>query len=211
VANSARNIVMLLCKIINNYTSLQTSCRFFAKQKWIKSKKNRRFHSTQRLEEAYKKIKAKCQSKKLPKDVNPKAVFACNELDLKEVKVYGFDYDYTLACYKPSMDYILYNLGRQTLIEQYKYPAEIAQLEYKPGFAVRGLHYDIEKGVLLKLDSFLQIQFGSVYKGLTPLSTEEVLKHYKNRIIPIAYVEGHTKNASVRWLLFSSSKYNNLL
>jgi hypothetical protein len=93
----------------------------------------------------------------------------------------------------------------------FQYPAEIAQLEYKPGFAVRGLHYDIEKGVLLKLDSFLQIQFGSVYKGLTPLSTEEVLKHYKNRIIPIAYVEGHTKNASVRWLLFSSNKYNNLL
>lgn len=56
----------------------------------------------------------------MPKDVNPKAVFACNELDLKEVNVYGFDYDYTLACYKPSMDYLLYNLGRQTLIEQYK-------------------------------------------------------------------------------------------
>lgn len=59
-------------------------------------------------------------AKKLPKDVNPAAVFACNELDLKEVNVYGFDYDYTLACYKPSMDYLLYNLGRATLIEQHK-------------------------------------------------------------------------------------------
>lgn len=47
-------------------------------------------------------------------------MFACNELDLKEVKVYGFDYDYTLACYKPSLDFLLYNLGRETLIEQYK-------------------------------------------------------------------------------------------
>lgn len=52
--------------------------------------------------------------------MNVQAVFACNELDLKEVNVYGFDYDYTLACYKPSMDYLLYNLARQTLIEQYK-------------------------------------------------------------------------------------------
>lgn len=59
-------------------------------------------------------------AKKLPLDVNPRAVFACNELDLKEVKVYGFDYDYTLACYKPSMDFLLYNLGRDILIEQYK-------------------------------------------------------------------------------------------
>ncbi|CAH0561960.1 unnamed protein product [Brassicogethes aeneus] len=156
-----------------------------------------KFHSTNGLEEAYKAVKHKCHSKKLPKDVNPKAVFACNELDLKEVKVYGFDYDYTLACYKPSMDYLLYNLGRQTLIEQFKYPEEIGKLEYKPRFAVRGLHYDIEKGVLLKLDSFLQIQFGSVYRGLTPLSNEQVLRLYKNRIIPIAYVEGHTKNASL--------------
>ncbi|XP_076262065.1 5' nucleotidase C isoform X1 [Rhynchophorus ferrugineus] len=156
-----------------------------------------RHHSTRRLEEAYKLTKTKCQSKKLPRDVNPKAVFACNELDLKEVKVYGFDYDYTLACYKPSLEHLLYNLGRQTLIEQYKYPAEISKLEYKPNFAVRGLHYDIEKGVLLKLDSFLQIQFGTVYRGLTPLSNEEVLNLYKNRIIPIAYVEGHTKNAQL--------------
>lgn len=59
-------------------------------------------------------------AKKLPKDVNPEAVFACNELDLKEVNVYGFDYDYTLACYKPSMDYLLYNLGRSKLIEHHK-------------------------------------------------------------------------------------------
>lgn len=59
-------------------------------------------------------------AKKLPPDVNANGVFACNELDLKEVKVYGFDYDYTLACYKPSMDYLLYNLGRDMLIKKYK-------------------------------------------------------------------------------------------
>lgn len=52
--------------------------------------------------------------------MNPKGVFACNELDLKEVQVYGFDYDYTLACYKPSMDYLLYSLGRDMLIQKYK-------------------------------------------------------------------------------------------
>jgi hypothetical protein len=34
-------------------------------------------------------------AKKLPKDVNIKGVFAANELDLEEVSIYGFDYDYT--------------------------------------------------------------------------------------------------------------------
>lgn len=74
-----------------------------------------------------------------------------------------------------------------------QYPSAIKDLEYKPGFAVRGLHYDIEKGLLLKLDSFLQIQFGSVYRGLTRVPDTEVLRLYKNRIIPIAYVEGSSR------------------
>lgn len=47
-------------------------------------------------------------------------MFACNELDLEEVNVYGFDYDYTLADYKESLDYLLYNLGRDTLVQKYK-------------------------------------------------------------------------------------------
>lgn len=49
-----------------------------------------------------------------------KGVFACNQLDLSEIEVYGFDYDYTLACYKPAMGYILYNLGRDMLVNKYK-------------------------------------------------------------------------------------------
>lgn len=50
-----------------------------------------------------------------------------------------------------------------------QYPEGITDLEYKENFAVRGLYYDIEKGLLLKLDSFLQIQFDTVYHGLNPV------------------------------------------
>ncbi|XP_067636540.1 5'-nucleotidase domain-containing protein 3 [Eurosta solidaginis] len=142
----------------------------------------------------YNMMKEKFKSKKLPKDVNPCGVFANNELDLDEVDVYGFDYDYTLACYKPCLHDLLYNLGRDRLIKSFKYPESISKLEYIPGFAVRGLHYDIEKGLLLKLDSFLQIQLDSVYRGLTKIPDAEVIKLYKNRILPIAYVEGQSKN-----------------
>lgn len=85
------------------------------------------------------------------------------------------------------------NSKKCLLIDQ-QYPAAIAELEYIPGFAVRGLHYDIEKGLLLKLDSFLQVQFGSVYRGRTKVPDHEVLKLYKNRILPIAYVEGQIRN-----------------
>lgn len=67
-------------------------------------------------------------------------------------------------------------------------------MNYSSGFAIRGLHYDIEKGLLLKLDSFLQIQLGSVYRGLTRVPDTEVLRLYKNRVVPLAYVEGSSKN-----------------
>ncbi len=61
--------------------------------------------------------------KKLPPDVEVDGVFTTNELDLREVKVYGFDYDYTLACYKESVDHLIYNLGRDTLVHKLKYTA----------------------------------------------------------------------------------------
>lgn len=59
-------------------------------------------------------------AKKLPKDVNALGVFACNELNLDEVEIYGFDYDYTLAEYKPSLDALIYDLSLERLINHYK-------------------------------------------------------------------------------------------
>jgi hypothetical protein len=53
-------------------------------------------------------------------DVDPRGIFANNELDLSEIEVYGFDYDYTLAVYKESLDYLIYDLGRNVLVEKYK-------------------------------------------------------------------------------------------
>ncbi|TMW45805.1 hypothetical protein DOY81_009115 [Sarcophaga bullata] len=160
----------------------------------LRSKSKKKPTKAEDFELLYTLTKEKFLSKKLPKDVNARGVFACNELDLSEVDVYGFDYDYTLACYKPCLHDLLYNLGRDMLIQKLKYPEPISKLEYIPGFAVRGLHYDIEKGLLLKLDSFLQIQLGSVYRGRTKVPDHKVLKLYKNRILPIAYVEGTSKN-----------------
>ena len=66
----------------------------------------------------------------------------------------------------------------------FQYPKGIGELEYKPGFAIRGLHYDIKEGILMKIDLFHQIQFESVYRGLTPLAREEVENIYGGSYIP---------------------------
>jgi len=52
--------------------------------------------------------------------VDPYAVFASNRLNLRDIQVYGFDYDYTLANYKPELEHLIYNLGRDVLINVYK-------------------------------------------------------------------------------------------
>jgi hypothetical protein len=69
-------------------------------------------------------------------------------------------------------------------------------LNYQPGFAVRGLHFDIWRGLLLKVDSFHQIQLGCVYKELTALSDEEVLSLIGQYYISADYLESYVDNGS---------------
>lgn len=69
----------------------------------------------------------------------------------------------------------------------------IRDLEYEPSASIRGLHYDIEKGLLLKIDSINQIQFGTVYRGREKLENDEVLQIYKRRRLPQDYVDAHLK------------------
>uniref|UniRef100_A0A8D3BS42 5'-nucleotidase domain-containing protein 2-like n=1 Tax=Scophthalmus maximus TaxID=52904 RepID=A0A8D3BS42_SCOMX len=96
--------------------------------------------------------------------LNSSTVYANNEVSLSEVDIYGFDYDYTLALYSNALNTMIYNTARSFLIEHFKYPEGIRKYDYIPNFAVRGLHYDIQKGLLMKIDAFHYIQPGTVYR-----------------------------------------------
>ena len=54
------------------------------------------------------------------KVVDEKAVFANNELSLRDVCVYGFDYDYTLAHYTEELNNVIYQMSLNRLIDDYK-------------------------------------------------------------------------------------------
>ncbi|XP_014673555.1 PREDICTED: 5'-nucleotidase domain-containing protein 3-like [Priapulus caudatus] len=118
-------------------------------------------------------------------DIDPKAVFCNNELSLRDIEVYGFDYDYTLAIYGQSLLFLVYRLATHVLIDKYKYPNEISKLTYDPSFAVRGLHYDVHKGLLMKLDAFHKVQMGTVYHGHCRVPDNEVNRLYEGLHIPI--------------------------
>ncbi|KAG0721009.1 5'-nucleotidase domain-containing protein 2 [Chionoecetes opilio] len=153
----------------------------------------KREYSVDYLHKCYEDHKKLWESKKMPENVNLRSVFGNNELDLRDIDVYGFDYDYTLAHYSVAVENLIYDLGKNVLVTKYRYPEDIKNLKYNRDLAVRGLHYDIEKGLLMKLDQFQQLQFGSIYRGMTRLTQEEVMSIYGSRSLPLHYVEGHLK------------------
>ncbi|XP_034552470.1 5'-nucleotidase domain-containing protein 2 [Notolabrus celidotus] len=110
--------------------------------------------------------------------LNSSTIYANNEVSLAEVDIYGFDYDYTLALYSNALDAAIFNTAKGFLVEHFKYPEGIAKYDYIPNFAARGLHYDIEKGLLMKIDAFHYIQPGTVHRGLSPLPDEEISQLY---------------------------------
>uniref|UniRef100_A0A4W3I258 5'-nucleotidase domain containing 3 n=1 Tax=Callorhinchus milii TaxID=7868 RepID=A0A4W3I258_CALMI len=117
--------------------------------------------------------------------LNPDAIFANNEVCLSDIEIYGFDYDYTLAFYSIHLHSLIFNTAREMLIQQHKYPEGLRSYEYNANFAIRGLHYDVQKGILMKIDAFHYIQLGTIYRGLSPVSDEEILEMYEGTHVPL--------------------------
>ena len=67
------------------------------------------------------------------------------------------------------------DIAKEHLVEKYGYPQDIGRLVYDPHFAVKGLHYDVESELFLKVDSSHQIQLGTVYRGRERLEDQKVL------------------------------------
>uniref|UniRef100_A0A8C7GND4 5'-nucleotidase domain containing 2 n=1 Tax=Oncorhynchus kisutch TaxID=8019 RepID=A0A8C7GND4_ONCKI len=116
--------------------------------------------------------------------LNPSTIYANNEVDLDEVDIYGFDYDYTLALYSNTLDTMIYNTARDFLVKHYKYPEGISKYDYIPNFAARGLHYDIQKVSAFFLDV-------NSHRGLKTVPDDEVLELYGGtHHVPLQEVSG---------------------
>lgn len=105
-------------------------------------------------------------------------VFCNREIRMDRVKVIGFDYDYTLASYKSTLQRLVYEQARQHLVERQHYPAELAERSYDPSFAIRGLVFDRHHGVLLKLSYAQAIAPDAAYRGRQRMSRDELRRLY---------------------------------
>uniref|UniRef100_A0A8C4HUG1 5'-nucleotidase domain-containing protein 3 n=1 Tax=Dicentrarchus labrax TaxID=13489 RepID=A0A8C4HUG1_DICLA len=110
--------------------------------------------------------------------VNPNTIFANNEMSLRDIEIYGFDYDYTLAFYSRHLHTLIFDIARDILITNLRYPEGLRNYEYIPDFAVRGLHYDVQKALLMKIDAFHYIQLGTVYRYLCTSSHGHTMKQF---------------------------------
>uniref|UniRef100_A0A8D2KCQ9 5'-nucleotidase domain containing 3 n=1 Tax=Urocitellus parryii TaxID=9999 RepID=A0A8D2KCQ9_UROPR len=117
--------------------------------------------------------------------LNPDAIFSNNEMSLSDIEIYGFDYDYTLVFYSKHLHTLIFNAARDLLINEHRYPVEIRKYEYDPNFAIRGLHYDVQRAVLMKIDAFHYIQLGTVYRGHSVVPDEEVIEMYEGSHVPL--------------------------
>jgi len=112
------------------------------------------------------------------------AVYTNRDLDLSQIRLIGFDMDYTLAVYhKQPMEQLQYDLTVEKLITTKNYPTEIKKLAYDPSLIIRGLVVDKKRGHLLKMDAH-----GRVWRamhGRRHLLPEEIAELYANRKIKV--------------------------
>ncbi|KAJ0091531.1 hypothetical protein Patl1_14438 [Pistacia atlantica] len=120
--------------------------------------------------------------KEMPK-MNPKGIYVNKNLRLDNIQVYGFDYDYTLAHYSSNLQTLIYDLAKEHMVNEFRYPEGCMNFKYDPTFPIRGLYYEKQKGCILKLDFFGSIEPDGCYFGRHKLSKKEIAEIYGTRHI----------------------------
>ena len=115
---------------------------------------------------------------------NPSMVYANNYLNYGELKVIGFDLDYTLVNYTVELQNLIYSLAQEVLINKFGYPQDLNSFKFDPKFAIRGLSVDARYGVLSKLSHLQRMATNRSYRGKTPLSPKDMEAFYGDRHVP---------------------------
>ncbi len=106
----------------------------------------------------------------------------CNRtLNLRSIKVIGYDMDYTLVHYRVSVwERRAYDYLKQRLLDR-GWP--VADLAFDHDLVVRGLVMDVERGNLLKVNRFGYVKQG--LHGTKPLDFEVLRRTYSRTVIDL--------------------------
>ncbi len=111
-------------------------------------------------------------------------VFVNRTLNLKRIKLIGFDMDYTLVAYHTQkFEELTYTLAKKRLTESFSYPQEVQELVFDFHRAVVGLVIDRRNGYLLQLSRFYKVK--TSYFGLEQVDFREQNRIYGNMTIDL--------------------------
>jgi HAD superfamily 5'-nucleotidase-like hydrolase len=122
-------------------------------------------------------------------------VYVNRVLNLKKIKVIGFDMDYTLVRYNPkAFEELTYEKAKEKLITIMSYPKEVGELNFDYDRSIVGLVVDKRNGNLLKLSLYGKVK--KSFHGLDEIDYKTQNKIYQNMLIDISRPEFQSLDTS---------------
>ncbi len=112
------------------------------------------------------------------------SIYVNRVLNMKHIKVIGFDMDHTLVRYNTDkFEQLVFNITIDKLLKDHNYPEEIKKFKFDFDKAIRGLVIDKDHGNTLKVSLYSKIK--NSFHGSKPLSYKEQLKLYGSENIDL--------------------------
>ncbi|MDR1893657.1 MAG: HAD-IG family 5'-nucleotidase [Spirochaetales bacterium] len=132
-------------------------------------------------------------------------VFVNRTLNLKKIKLLGFDMDHTLVPYHVrEFEGLSYQMALVRLTRDFNYPPEILKLKFDFHRAIVGLVIDRRNGFLLQINRYGKVK--SCRCGLKAVSFAEQNRIYENRVVDLrepGFISLDTSFAISQGVLFS--------
>lgn len=113
------------------------------------------------------------------------SIFVNRVLNMKHIKVIGFDMDHTLVRYNSDhFEELTFNTSIQKLINEMDYPPELLKFQFDFKRAIRGLILDKINGNLLKVSLYQKIK--TTYHGTKEISHKQQVQIYKGSAVDIS-------------------------
>ncbi|MDA3810890.1 MAG: HAD-IG family 5'-nucleotidase [Spirochaetaceae bacterium] len=112
------------------------------------------------------------------------SIFINRTLNMKQIKVIGFDMDYTLVRYHTEeFEKLTHQLAAARLVESFGYPEAVAKLDFDFQRAIVGLVIDIRNGNLLQVSRHGKVKIA--FHGLVSLDFQKQKEIYQEMAIDL--------------------------